>query len=66
MRCRMCGRKITDPESMQRGFGPQCWEQMHPAYSAADTEEIVMIPGQMELEDWLRGGDEVGRQEEQA
>ena len=56
----MCGKKITDPESIQRGFGPTCWAEIHPKYrsSAVDEEpEIIQIPGQIELEDWLREQD---------
>jgi hypothetical protein len=25
-RCGQCGRKLTVPESIERGFGPECWE----------------------------------------
>ena len=25
-RCARCGRELTDPESIARGFGPHCWE----------------------------------------
>lgn len=24
-RCGRCGRKLTTPESIERGFGPECW-----------------------------------------
>lgn len=24
-KCGKCGRRLTDPESIQRGFGPKCW-----------------------------------------
>lgn len=24
-RCAKCGRKLTTPESIKRGFGPECW-----------------------------------------
>ena len=27
-RCGYCGRLLTDPESMQRGFGPECWRKV--------------------------------------
>jgi hypothetical protein len=27
-RCGRCGRKLTTPESVERGIGPDCWEQM--------------------------------------
>ncbi len=25
--CDRCGRKITDPVSVERGYGPTCWEK---------------------------------------
>ncbi len=25
-RCAHCGRQLTDPKSMERGFGPDCWK----------------------------------------
>lgn len=25
-RCGRCGRALTDPESIARGLGPECWE----------------------------------------
>lgn len=67
MRCRMCGKKLSDPESINRGFGPACWGQMHPkqkAFVETDNEpEIIQIPGQIELEDWLREQDDESGQE---
>ena len=27
-RCAHCGRKLTDPKSMERGFGPECWQKV--------------------------------------
>jgi hypothetical protein len=24
--CSLCGRKLTEPESIKRGIGPECWE----------------------------------------
>lgn len=27
-KCGKCGRELTDPESLDRGIGPDCWEQM--------------------------------------
>lgn len=26
VRCRLCGRKLTVPKSIRRGFGPVCWK----------------------------------------
>lgn len=27
-KCQKCGKKLTDPESMARGYGPECWSQI--------------------------------------
>jgi hypothetical protein len=56
----MCGRMISDPESIQRGFGPVCWAEMHPEKAVTavdDVPEVVQIPGQMSFDDWLRDCD---------
>ena len=54
-RCRKCGRKLTDPASRQRGFGPECWEhiiaagqrsQETPGRLSGDPGET---PGQLSL-----------------
>lgn len=29
-RCGRCGRKLTTPESIDRGFGPECWNKIIP------------------------------------
>lgn len=26
-RCAHCGRMLTDPKSIERGFGPECWDK---------------------------------------
>lgn len=31
-RCGRCGRLLTNPESIERGIGPECWGIMHPKY----------------------------------
>lgn len=30
-RCGCCGRKLTTPESCERGIGPECWSRLHGA-----------------------------------
>lgn len=27
-RCRICGRRLTDAESLARGIGPECWSKL--------------------------------------
>lgn len=66
MRCRMCGRVITDRESTGRGFGPVCWAQMHPASAAGASDEppeVIQIPGQITISDWREEYDGESKQE---
>lgn len=30
--CGRCGKLLTNPESIDRGIGPECWGKMHPEY----------------------------------
>ena len=63
-KCQRCGRKLTDPESMIRGYGPECWadivnivrEQLHP-------REDEPIPGQMTIFDLIGGEDDNNKEE---
>lgn len=48
--CQKCGKKLTDPESMIRGYGPECWGEIVKAYSKCAVQEDV--PGQMDLFDF--------------
>jgi len=27
--CARCGRVLTNPKSIKRGYGPKCWERIH-------------------------------------
>jgi len=29
VRCRRCNRVLTNPKSVERGFGPVCWRHIH-------------------------------------
>lgn len=31
-RCGRCAKLLTNPESIERGIGPECWGIMHPEY----------------------------------
>lgn len=67
MTCAICGRKLKDPMSMERGYGPVCYERAfgHPAPAkerirrkkSQSTDDIPYydIPGQMTLDDYLWG-----------
>ena len=40
---------ISDPESIQRGFGPVCWAEMHPEKAVTavdDVPEVVQRHGE--------------------
>ena len=54
-KCQKCGRKLTDPESIERGYGPECWGSILPHYYIEQEEPEESIPGQMTIEDFLEG-----------
>lgn len=41
-KCNICGRILTDPQSVQRGIGPECWE----VYQARLAQEDAGNEGQ--------------------
>jgi len=52
-RCLRCGRLLTSKEAVERGYGCQC------AAKAKKAEEALKpIPGQMNLSDFIPGGQE--------
>lgn len=63
-RCQKCGKKLTDPESIKRGYGPECWESITGQQNSFKTELLdYEVPGQMSIEDFL-GGEDYGRHED--
>lgn len=53
-KCQKCGRKLTDPESIERGYGPKCWNGLTTHYYPHPEDwEKHKIPGQMTIEDFL-------------
>ena len=53
-RCKKCGKKLTDPESRLRGYGPECWEELVAAVKAKmDEEENSTIPGQITIFEYM-------------
>lgn len=54
-KCQKCGRKLTDPESIERGYGPECWGSILPHYSIEQEGPEESIPVQMTIEDFLGG-----------
>lgn len=53
-KCQKCGKKVTDPESMARGYGPECWSQItgEPPDSNAKVGDEDEISGQMNIFDF--------------
>ena len=53
MKCRICGRKISNPDSVRNGIGPICYRLI---YGDEDepVEEVryTPLPGQMSIFDW--------------
>lgn len=47
-KCQKCGRKLTDPESIKRGYGPECWGRI-PGIHISEAEEDEQIDGQMSI-----------------
>lgn len=52
--CQKCGKKLTDPASIKRGYGPECWEQI--SGEKAEKRYIRLheydVPGQMDIFDF--------------
>lgn len=66
MICGRCGRRLKDSASIKIGYGPVCYKKMFrtvpktKASARGKMEERgdfhdYMIPGQMEMADFLRG-----------
>ena len=60
-KCQKCGKKLTDPESIRRGYGPECWEsitgqKIKNFYDMMDYE----VPGQMSMDDFMNMEEQSG------
>jgi len=43
-RCAVCGRRLTDPESVRRGIGPKCYRKVHGGdYQKRQEERIERL-----------------------
>ncbi len=42
--CKKCKRRITDPESIERGFGPQCWASVNGGGTPKQPAVIRVAP----------------------
>lgn len=51
--CQKCGKKLTDPESMRRGYGPECWSRISGISTGRKVESTTEdIQGQMNIFDF--------------
>lgn len=56
-KCQKCGKKLTDPESIKRGYGPECWNSLTAHYYRSPVDwENYRVPGQMNIEDFFGYG----------
>lgn len=61
MQCEVCGRKLKSPESIAKGIGPECWKKLHKQNEKRNRGKVRntvaendIVPGQMELEDYIK------------
>lgn len=51
IKCQKCGKKLADPESQRRGYGPECWEKISGISSKTSKYDGLPddyeVPGQM-------------------
>lgn len=52
--CQKCGKRLTDPESMKRGYGPECWAKISGEKQVKNSfpEHDYDVPGQMNIFDF--------------
>lgn len=55
--CQKCGKKLTDPKSMKRGYGPECWYQLTGETRKGTKKESKTVqeeglPGQLSITDF--------------
>lgn len=64
MKCSICGRKLSNPKSIELGYGPVCYEKISGGSKIKNKSKAAVshvqaectcydIPGQMNLEDYL-------------
>ncbi len=62
-KCLLCGRRITDPKSMEIGYGPVCYRKKFGITAAVGRKQDVRItpdtpcydiPGQITIEEYLK------------
>lgn len=49
-KCQKCGKKLTDPDSMERGYGPECWSTITGiVVNECKEADNAPFPGQMDI-----------------
>lgn len=51
-RCQKCGKKLKDPDSMKRGYGPECWESITGILRTKAPTVEENLSGQMNIFDF--------------
>ena len=63
MKCSICGRKFSNPQSKELGYGPVCYKRKFGTVShtskksepaSVDVEPDYNLPGQMSIDDYLQ------------
>lgn len=59
-KCQKCGKKLTDPESQRRGYGPECWGKVTGVPLKKNESDGLSndyeVPGQMSIFDFKEIG----------
>ena len=43
VRCRRCGRVLTNPKSVSRGVGPVCWKHIHGGAVKSYAKNLIEV-----------------------
>lgn len=63
MKCLLCGRELSNPQSRELGYGPVCYKRrfgITPHFCPRDGNSSINaaldyeLPGQMSMEDYLQ------------
>lgn len=56
IKCQKCGKKLTDPDSQRRGYGPECWGKLTGVSVKKNDYNNLLdnyeVPGQMSIFDF--------------
>ena len=66
-KCQKCGKKLTDPESIKRGYGPECWNSLTTQLYRDRPVDWgnYKVAGEMSIESFLdMGGEKDGREKD--